>query len=233
MTTSMTNPMTSPMTTSVRGRPARDEQASMPFGDRLIELIAVVLLGITTIGTAWCGYQAAQWGSRSGDLAQTASDQHVEGARLFGAAVQRVAYDSTIVAQYAAARAAGNDRLVAFYRTSIVRPAFLPLLNRWEADVRAGKAPTGLTEDPAYLADQFAAYQASVTAAEQATQASQAATENASGYIATTILLAVALFFAGVTSSFHYRPARIILVIATLGTVAIAATRLADLPIIQ
>ena len=48
-----------------------------------------------------------------------------------------------------------------------------------------------------------------------------------------TAIALVALFFAGVTSSFHYRPARIILVIATLGTVAIAATRLADLPIIQ
>ena len=233
MTATMTNPMTNPMGTSVRTNPATTSaQTSMPLGDRLIELIAVMLLGITTVGTAWCGYQAFQWGAQGGDLAQTASDQHVEGGRLFGAAVQRVSYDSTIVAQYAAARAAGNDRLVEFYRKSIVRPAFLPILNRWEADVRAGKLPTGLTEDPAYLADQFADYQASVAAAEEATKASQQATQHAGGYVATTILLAVALFFAGVTASFHYRPARVFLIVATLGTVAAAAVRLADLPII-
>ena len=48
----------------------------------------------------------------------------------------------------------------------------------------------------------------------------------------TTILLAVALFFAGVTSSFQYAPARVFLIILALGTIAIAASRLADLPVI-
>jgi hypothetical protein len=203
---------------------------TLPLGDRIIELLAVLMLGITTIGSAWCGYQASQWSTENGDLATAASDQHVEGARLFGAAIQRVSYDSTIVAQYAAARAGGNERLVQFYRKSIVRPAFLPILDRWEAAVRAGQTPTGLTEDPEYLADQFADYQATVAAAEEANRAGQQAADNASGYIATTILLAVALFFAGVTASFRYRPARIFLLVATLGTVAIAASRLADLP---
>jgi hypothetical protein len=205
---------------------------AMPIGDRIIELVAVLLLGITTVGSAWCGYQASNWSTENGDLAQQASDQHVEGARLFGAAIQRVSYDSTIIAQYAEAKATGNERLVTFYRESIVRPNFLPILERWEADVQAGKVPTGLTEDPVYLAEQFAGYQATVVAAEEATQASQEAAENATNYIATTILLAVALFFAGVTASFRYRPARIFLLIATLGAVAIAASRLVDLPVI-
>jgi hypothetical protein len=40
------------------------------------------------------------------------------------------------------------------------------------------------------------------------------------------------LFFAGVTSSFRYTPARAFLLILALGTVAVAASRLADLPIV-
>ena len=47
----------------------------------------------------------------------------------------------------------------------------------------------------------------------------------------TTILLAVALFFAGITSSFQYTPARALLLNLALGALAVAATRLADLPI--
>jgi hypothetical protein len=43
---------------------------------------------------------------------------------------------------------------------------------------------------------------------------SQAAGEVADGFVSTTILLAVALFFVGVTSSFLYRPARMLLLLA-------------------
>ena len=67
--------------------------------------------------------------------------------------------------------------------------------------------------------------------AELFTQASQQAEATAGAYVITPILLAVALFFAGVTSSFRYTPARAFLLILALGTVAVAAARLADLPI--
>ena len=46
-------------------RSATDEPATMtesvPIADRILEILAVLLLGITTVGTAWCGYQASQW----------------------------------------------------------------------------------------------------------------------------------------------------------------------------
>ncbi len=205
---------------------------SLPLADRILEIVAVLILGITTVGTAWCGFQASQWSDQSADLARTASDQHVEGARLFGAAIQRVSYDSSIVAQYAQARARGDERLLRFYRETLIRPAFRPMLQQWEADIQQGRTPTGLTEDPAYLAREFADYQKTVVAAEQANVASQQASDNARGYVAITILLAVALFFAGVTASFRYRIARVMLLVAAIGTVAVAAVQLVDLPVL-
>ena len=60
---------------------------------------------------------------------------------------------------------------------------------------------------------------------------SQEASATSDEYVITTILLAIALFFAGVTSSFRYQPARVFLVLLAVGTVAVAAVRLADLPI--
>jgi hypothetical protein len=194
---------------------------TLPLADRFLELIVVLLLGITTVGTAWCGFQATRWNGQSGDLNGEASAQRVEGSRLFGLATQRI----TEAAQQR------NVPLQQFYRQSVVRPAFLPFLDRWEAAAKAGKPSVGVFEDKAYLADQFADYNKTVAAAEQASRESQEAGEVAESYVGTTILLAVALFFAGVTSSFKARFARILLLIAATGAVAVAASRIATLPI--
>ena len=127
-------------------------------GSRLLEIIAVLLLGITTVGTAWCGYQASQWSGEQGDLAREASDQRVEASRLFGLASQRVSYDANLIGRYAEATQSGNTTLAQFYRTNLVRPDFLPVLDQWQTQVRAGQTPTNLFEDPAYLTAQFGDY---------------------------------------------------------------------------
>jgi hypothetical protein len=190
--------------------------------NRFLEVIAVLLLGITTVGTAWCGYQASQWNGEQGDLARESSDERVEANRLFGLATQKTSYDSSIIAQYATAARNGDQQLMDFFKSSLVRPEFLPTLESWEAQVRAGGTPTSLFEDQAYLDAQ----------SEATGLASQAAGDTANSYVVTTILLAVALFFAGVTSSFQFTPARVFLLILGFATLGVAASRLADLPVI-
>ena len=208
------------------------EKKAVPLTDRFLELIAVLLLGITTIGTAWCGFQAARWNGHSGDLTGVAAAQRIEGSRLFGLATQRVTYDSMVVAKYAEASQQGNVKLQQFYRQSVVRPPFLPILDRWEAAAKAGEPNVGVFEDKDYLAEQFADYNKTVVAAEESARESREADDLAEAYVGTTILLAVALFFAGVTSSFLSRFARILLLITATGAVAVAASRIAVLPII-
>ncbi len=206
-------------------------EKSTTLGERLIEIIAVLLLGIATVGTAWCGYQSSQWNGAQTDLARESSDERVEASRLFGLATQKIAYDANIVAQYAQAVVEGDDRLAQFYRQNLVRPQFLPFLDEWQAEIAAGQAPTSLFQDQEYLDTQFAEYQKAVDQAEALSQQSQQASATSDEYVITTILLAIALFFAGVTSSFRYQPARVFLVLLAVGTVAVAAVRLADLPI--
>jgi hypothetical protein len=206
-------------------------EKSTTLGERLIEIIAVLLLGIATVGTAWCGYQSSQWNGTQTDLARESSDERVEASRLFGLATQKIAYDANIVAQYAQAIVQGDDNLAQFYRKNLVRPPFLPLLDQWQAEITAGGAPTSLFQDQAYLDTQFGEYQQTVDQAEALSQQSQQASATSDEYVITTILLAIALFFAGVTSSFRYQPARVLLVLLAVGTVAVAAVRLADLPI--
>lgn len=217
--------------TTPTGEQSTDGPIQLPRADKLIELIAVLLLGLTTMGTAWCAYQATQWSGQSADLGRQAAQQSVENARLFGLATQTIAYDSMTVAQYAQAVSDGNTRLRAFYRASVIRPDFLPTLNRWEAQVRAGQAPVPLGQDPEYLATQLAPYEESVAVSAETSRQSQEAGATASAYVSVTILLAVSLFFAGVVSSFRYQAARALLLAASLAMLGVAASRLASLPV--
>lgn len=112
------------------------------FFDRLLEIIAVLLLAVTTLGTAWCGYQASQWSGVQTDDNRIEAEHRLDGNREFGRAIQTISYDTNMVALYAQAVQAGNTGLVQFYRQSLFRPEFLPTLDKWEAQVAAGQAPT-------------------------------------------------------------------------------------------
>ena len=200
------------------------------FGDRAIEVLAVLLLGIATIGSAWCGYQASSWNSEEGDLAREALDAQVEGARLFGLATQTVSYDTNMVAQYAQAVVEENDALIRFYRESLMRPGFLPVLDRWEEQVANGEMPANLLTDEEYLDEQLTDYRATTSRGEAASIASQEAGENSEDYVLTTLLFASALFFAGVTTSFRVRFARLLMLAGATLLIAYCASRLVEFP---
>jgi hypothetical protein len=200
--------------------------------DRPLEIIAVLMLGVATLGSAWCGYQATRWNSEESDLARDAADDRVESSRLFGLAVQRVSYDSNIVALYAAAVSDGNERLQQFYREALIRQEFLPTLDRWEAEIAAGATSlTNLLQDPDYLDAQFAEYQEVEASAEATTVESQEAGDNAEKFVQLTLILAGALFFAGVTTSFRWSFARVILLMGSGLLIAYAASQIVDLPV--
>jgi len=151
------------------------------LGERVIEVLAVLLLGIATVGTAWCGYQSSQWNGAQTDYARESSDERVEASRLFGLATQQIAYDANIVSQYAQAVQTGNTQLTQFYRQYLVRPAFLPLLDQWQAEIQAGGTPGSLFENQEYLTAQFADYQKAVAQSEAYTALSQEASETCEG----------------------------------------------------
>ena len=198
---------------------------------RLTEMIAVVLLGIATIGTAWCGYQSSRWNAEQQDLSRRASDERVEANRQFGLGLQTVQYDANLIAQYAQAVVAGETRLQAFYRNSLVRPEFLPILDAWEAAVANGESPGNLLTDEAYLEDQLSGFEDAQASAEASDLESQEAGENGDEYVLMTLLLATALFFAGVTTSFKFFPARLVLLASASITIAYAISRITSLPI--
>ncbi len=201
-------------------------------GDRLIEVFAVVLLAIATLGSAWCGYQASRWNGEEAEFARQATDARVEASRQFGLATQKVAYDSTIVAQYAQAYIDGNERLMSFYRATLIRPDFLPIIDRWQEQiVNGGETPTNLFQDEEYIASQFSEYTEAEAKANELNIDSQVAGEVSDDYVLTTLLLASALFFAGVTTSFRIRIPRLFLLACAAFTIAYATSRVVTLDV--
>lgn len=227
--TSATGDTTSPLGSLGQGRESGPEPTRF---EKIIEVVAVLLLGLTTIGTAWCGFQSVKWSGASSDYSQAASDKHIEGARLFGLATQTLAYDASITAQYAQAISAGDKRLQQFILDTLVRQDFRPTLESWQAEISAGGSPTPLAENQEYIDAQLAGYRKVIAEAEGDSRRSRDAGSTASAYVSVTILLAAALFFSGVISSFRYRAARALLLAGALATLGIAASRLASLPVL-
>lgn len=197
---------------------------------RVIEVLAVLLLGVATIGSAWCGYQASRWNGKESDLARDSSDLQVEAARQFGLATQIVSYDTNIIAQYARAVSEGDTKLQEFYRSTLIRPDFVPYIEQWQAEAQSG-TPSNLLENQDYLDSQLKDYRATSARAAALTVKADEAGENADDYILTTLLLASALFFAGLTTSFRVRFAQLMLLTGSGLLIAYAAARLSDAPV--
>jgi hypothetical protein len=207
-------------------------RGSRDSGSRLLEVMAVVFLAVATVGSTWCAFQASQWNGEESRLARESSDERVEASRLFSLGTQKVSYDTNTIGLYAEAVAAENENWQQFIRDNIARAEFEPVIDEWLAAFESGAALTPLLEDEEYIGEQFAPYNEAVDRAESATQLSIEAGDNASDYLLTTLLIAIALFFAGVTTSFKMRSMRLLLLMGSGLTLAVSASRLAELPIL-
>lgn len=199
--------------------------------DRFLEVLAVILLGIATVGTAWCGLQSSLWSGESDRIANVAAEERADANRLFGLASTEMSYDATIVASYAQAVASGNHDPQQFYRTTLVRKGFLRYLDAWEAQIKAGQTPQNLLDDKAYTDEMLGPYRAAQAQADLDAKAGENAGRWGDLYVLSTVLLAVSLFFAGVTASFRAPSLRMALMVACMVTIAISAVRLGDLPV--
>ncbi|HYN33440.1 MAG TPA: hypothetical protein VES40_12505, partial [Ilumatobacteraceae bacterium] len=164
-----------------------DQSSGAPKVGRLIEVLTVVLLGVASIGSAWSAYQVSQWNGVETDEARASAVYRIDASREYALATQTVAYDAAAVSQYAQSIAAENVELQVFLRETIVRPAFRPIIDEWKAVIDAGELPTNLLQDEEYLSGLFAESTAADAAALAASTSSEAAGNNADGYIRITL----------------------------------------------
>jgi hypothetical protein len=182
-------------------RPSRHE--------RMLELGAVLLLSITTLATAWSGYQAARWsGDQSQKYAQ-ASAGRIKAQRETTSAGQLRIADLVLFNDWLNAHDAGNRRLAALYSRRF-RPEFVPAYRAWLAqrpftNLRAIAGPLYM---PQYRPAALARGKALDTTADDLYREGTAAKTNDDKYILSTVFFAAVLFSAGISLRLDWRPLR-------------------------
>lgn len=104
------------------------------------ELIAVILLSLVAVLTAWCGFQASKWGGDSSVAFNEASDARIEATGFESQARDARALDLAVYSQWVVAEADG-DQVLADYIEARFSPEFGSAFSAWEADGRVERGP--------------------------------------------------------------------------------------------
>lgn len=201
--------------------------------ERRVDIIAAVLLAVTTVLAAWCAYQSTRWsGVQADDYAQ-ASTLRLESNRSYIEGDQLASIDADLFAQYALAVTTGNRELQELYETRLFRLDFLPYLNAWLATeplVNPDALRTPFV-DPAYRASLFAESAALEERATATFHAAEDANQTGDDYVLNTVFYASVLFFAAVASKSDHRVVQRGLLAFALVIFVIVTARMVGMPI--
>ena len=130
----------SDLSTSEAPETATDEVPERRPPGPVQETVVLIVLSITAVLTAWCGFESSQW---SGDMSiafTQASDARIEAARQAGVANAARQADLSIWGVYLQARAQGDSALGSYVEqrfTDHFRVALQSLDRRWRAGERS------------------------------------------------------------------------------------------------
>lgn len=173
----------------------RDEERAGPE-----DWIAVVVLAVTAVLTAWCGFESSKWGGEMSIAFSKASSARVEAARHAAEADAARNFDLSVFSVYVQAEAEGDTRLREFVETRFTdhfAAAFEPwLATRPLENPDAPRSPFVLAEyQPPGSAE---AVDAGARADEHFAQALEF-NQWGDDYTLLTVLFALVLFFTAVS----------------------------------
>lgn len=186
--------------------------------DRRIEIIAVIIISVAAVASAWCAYESARWSSVQAASYSRANATRIESLRKSDEANRQVTIDVNLFTTYANAVSTKNDRLAAFLsqrfpdRLKIAMRAWLatnPLVNK-----SAPSSPFVMSQY--HLSSLDRANELEDRAGDLFQQGVQA-NETSDKYVLMTVLFAAVSFLAGVGSKFDIRS--VVLAALTLGAI--------------
>ena len=175
-----------------------------------------MLLAIVAVFTAWSGYQAAIWNSRSAMSYGQATALRSQSQGAETTAGQQMLYDATTFDEWLVAAEQNNTQLMTFLERRF-RPEYKVAFDAWLTTdpLHNGAAPPG----PAFMPQYRNASSEKGTALEK--QAGEAFDRGnmqrnvADGYVRVTVLLAVVLFLTALSRHFNVWQVRLgVLVLA-------------------
>jgi hypothetical protein len=191
------------------------------------ETVVLIVLSITAVLTAWCGFESSQWGGEMSIAFSEASNARIEAARQAGVANAARQADLTIWGLYVQARAQGDTALASYVEQRFT--------DHFRVAYRAWLAQGEPTQGPFKMKDYLPPGTTESMAADQRADSrfadALAFNQRGDNYTILTVLFALVLFFAAASTRLGSpRAQRILLGLAI--TFLIAATAiLATFPI--
>ena len=99
-------------------------------------MLAVLLLGVGSVATAWCGLQSSRWNGEEARESRDAGIIRIDASESFSLGTQKFAYDANTATEYAHAVADGDEQA----RSSSVRASCARSSCRCSTD---GRRPSG------------------------------------------------------------------------------------------
>jgi len=158
------------------------------------ELIAVILLSLVAVLTAWCGFESAKWGGDSSVAFSEASAARIEASDADSTARDARSVDIAIYTQWVVAEANDDTELAAYVQDRF-SPELTVAFDAWEAGGRQERGPFAM---PEYVAPGTA----EATTAKDRADALQADAlsfnDKGDNYSLMTVLFALVLFLAAI-----------------------------------
>jgi hypothetical protein len=110
-----------------------------------IEIVAVAMLSVTAILTAWCGFQAAKWSGERAIAFAEASAARVEASDADSEAREARVVDLIIYAEWVTATAEGETALADKIQARFT-PHFTVAFDAWEAGGQVAPGPFAMSE---------------------------------------------------------------------------------------
>ena len=186
--------------------------------DRWIDWITVVLLAAASVLAAWSGYQSALWGGLQAAAYSQAGSSRVESVRASTVGYQLQQIDIALYLQWLNAFLTGNSELAKILEERF-SPRLAPAFDAWIAtEPRTNPdAPSDPFRLPEYDVPQLKTAHTQESEANRLFDQGQAANQISDRYVASTVILAIVLFFAGIAPRLIWWPACLALIaVATL-----------------
>jgi hypothetical protein len=197
---------------------------------RRLEVLAAVLLSVTTLASTWCGYQASRWGGESSarQAAADTAERAAGEARIAG--LERRTQDGLVLLEFWRAMHTSDAKAVEVMR----RRMHTSLLAAVDASIAAGflehPDQPGPLHRPEYrLEEEVEAAEQRATAVAQNVLAARAS-DVSSDYVLLTLLCASILFFGGIATTFDRRGVRVALVAVAAVLFLVAIVVIVRLP---
>ncbi len=204
------------------------ERVERKTGKTVQEVFTVLVISLTAVLTAWCGFESSKWGGEMSIAFSQASSARIQAASAQGTVNTSRQFDLTIWGSYVEAVAADDTRLADYIRDRFTNE-FHVAYDDWLAHDRALPSPF---KEPSYIPPGTKDYEALTTRADAKFQ--QALDNNAQGdrYSLLVVLFALVLFFAAMSGrDFAAWVSRAFLGIATV-LLVVGGTVLLTFPVI-